>query len=232
MAAIIPIRWSPNVFTLAPWRGLSPLMIIPSSVGVISAPMLFSVSATTWIRSVSFTFSSSASRMTVCPLAWVAKSAMMGNSSIKRGIISPLISMPTNSDVSTVIVADLAILSTSATLNFPPIAWMTSKMPVRVSLIPTFFKIILEFGTISPATNQKAALEISPGITTFWPINSCPPWIRISLSLIKIWPPNCSIISSVWLRVISFSKMTDSPWACKAANIKADLTWAEATGNV
>ena len=63
-------------------------------------------------------------------------------------------------------VADLATSSTSDTDNLPPIAWITSKMPVRVSLIPTLVRVILEFGTIKPATSQKAALEISPGTTT------------------------------------------------------------------
>ena len=132
----------------------------------MSAPILLSASATTLMRSVSLTFNSSASRIRVCPWACVASRAMIGNSSIKRGISSPLISVPCRSELSTVMVADLATSSTSDTDNLPPIAWITSKMPVRVSLIPTLVRVILEFGTIKPATSQKAALEISPGTTT------------------------------------------------------------------
>ena len=169
--------------------------------------------------------------MTVRPWAWVARSAIIGNSSIKRGIISPPISVPLSSEVSTVIVADLATGSTSDSVIRPPIDSITSRIPVRVSLMPTFSKTILESGTINPATSQKAALEMSPGTVTSWAVNSWPPWIRISLPSTSIRPPNWAIISSVWLRVISFSIIIDSPWACRAAKIKADLTWAEATGS-
>ena len=231
MAVIIPILWSPKVLTSAPWRGVLPVIIIPSSVGTISAPIAFKASATTWIRSVSLTLSSSASRITVLPWACVAKSVIIGSSSIKRGMMSPPISVPLSSEVSTVMVADLATWSISESFILPPISLITSMIPVRVSLIPTFFKTILEFGTTSPATNQKAAEEISPGPTTSWAVKVCPPEIRISLPSTWSWPPNCWIISSVWLRVFSFSMMTDSPSAWRAAKIRADLTWAEATGN-
>ena len=81
-------------------------------------------------------------------------------------MISPPISVPLSSEVSTVIVADLATWSISERVILPPISLITSMIPVRVSLMPTFSKTILELGTTSPATNQKAAEEISPGTTT------------------------------------------------------------------
>ena len=63
-------------------------------------------------------------------------------------------------------VADLATWSISERVILPPMSLITSMIPVRVSLIPTFSKTILELGTTSPATNQKAAEEMSPGTTT------------------------------------------------------------------
>ena len=127
------------------------------------------------MRSVSLTLSSSASLITVTPWDWVARRAIMGNSSIKRGIKAPPISVPFKSDVSTIKVADFAIGSISVSSSFPPMARITSRIPVRVSLIPTFLSSTREFGTIKPATNQKAALEISPGTTTFCPVSFCGP---------------------------------------------------------
>ena len=167
----------------------------------------------------------------VFPEAWVAKRAMIGSSSIKRGIRSPEISVPWRSEVSTTRVAALASGSTSKIWSLPLIFSITSSMPVRVSLIPTFSSRILLFGIIKPATNQKAALEISPGTVTSQAWKRWGPLKRISLPSTRIWPPNCWIISSVWFRVSSFSRITDSPSACIAAKSRADLTWAEATGN-
>ena len=65
------------------------------------------------MRSVSLTLSSSASLITVTPCAWVARRAIMGNSSIKRGIKAPPIYVPFKSEDSTVKVADLATGSIS-----------------------------------------------------------------------------------------------------------------------
>ena len=206
-------------------------MIMPSSVGVMEAPMAFRLSATTWMRSVSLTFNSSASLIMVRPEAWVAKRAMIGSSSIKRGIKSPEISVPWRSEVSTTRVAALATGSRSKIWSLPPIFSITSRMPVRVSLMPTFSRRIWLLGTIKPATNQKAALEISPGTVTSQAWKLWGPRKRISLPFTLIRPPNCWIISSVWFRVSSFSRMTDSPSACIAAKRRADLTCAEATGN-
>ena len=133
------------------------------------------------MRSVSLTLSSSASLITVTPWAWVARRAIIGNSSIKRGIKAPPISVPFKSEDSTLKVADLATGSISVTSNFPPMVRMTSIIPVRVSLMPTFLSTKREFGTIKPATSQKAALEISPGTITFCPVNFCGPWTVIFL---------------------------------------------------
>ena len=230
MAAIIPIRWSPKVSKSAPCKGVGPVMIIPSSVGTTLAPIALRLYATTWMRSVSFTRSSSASAITVWPFACVASKAIIGNSSIKRGINSPSIRIPFKDEVLTVRLAETAFSSRSSMVRSPPIPWMTSRIPVRVWLMPTCSILITLFGRMSPATNQKAALEISPGTMTVWPWNSCPPWMRMVFPSTWISPPNWRIISSVWSRVFSFSIIVDSPSACRAAKMRADLTWADATG--
>ena len=76
----------------------------------------------------------------VVPSACVANKAMIGNSSIKRGISAPWIMVALSVDEETVIVADSFASSISLSSNLPPIASNTSKIPVRVGLIPTFFK--------------------------------------------------------------------------------------------
>ena len=50
-----------------------------------------------------------------------------------------------------------------------PISWHTFKIPARVSLIPTLFIMISEFGVIRAATIKKAAEEISPGTSICCP---------------------------------------------------------------
>ena len=52
--------------------------------------------------------------------------------------------------------------------------------------------------------------------------------VRWSAAVVK-FAPNCCNINSVWLRVGSCSMMVEGAGACRAAKIKALLTWAEAT---
>ena len=198
----------------------------------MSAPKIVNSFATASIRLVSLTFNSSASRMIVVPVAWVANKAIIGNSSIKRGIIAPPISVAVNWLVFTSKSPEWLASSSFKIVTEPPMFLITSKIPVRVWFKPTFFRSISLSGTTKPATKKKAAEEISPGTTTFWPVNCCGPVNIIFLPSTSSVPPNCRIISSVWSRVFSFSTTTEVPSACKAANKIADFTWALATGIV
>ena len=149
-------------------------MIIPSSVGVTSAPIAFRLSVTVSMRSVSLTFSSAASLMTVVPSATAAMTAMTGISSMSVGMMSPSIVVPWSLLVRTRI---SAIFSPPSVLSFnkvisPPMSSHTFRIPARVGLMPVFSIRISESGTMSPAAIKYAAEEISPGTVIFCPYRS------------------------------------------------------------
>ena len=105
MAKLMAMRWSRWLSMTAPWSGLPPWMIMPSSVALISAPIAERFFTITSIRFDSFTFSSCASLITVCPFAKHAMMAMIGISSISFGIREPSITQPFKSEVCTVMSA-------------------------------------------------------------------------------------------------------------------------------
>ena len=146
-------------------------MIKPLSVSMMSAPIAPKFSVIIAIRSDSFTRSSCASLIMVCPFAKHAIRAMTGSSSIRVGIISPSTIVPRRLLVFTRRSATGSPPSSLAFNNVisAPISWHTFKIPARVSLIPTLFIVISEFGVIRAATIKKAAEEISPGTSMCCP---------------------------------------------------------------
>ena len=64
----------------------------PSAFSSMGTPILRSSAANTLMRSTSFTRSSPASVTVLVPAAWVAATAMIGNSSMPRTTVSPFMS--------------------------------------------------------------------------------------------------------------------------------------------
>ena len=128
-------------------------MIIPSSVGVMSAPMDLKASVVVSIRFVSLTFNSAASLMIVVPSAQAAMTAIIGISSMSVGINAPSIVVPCSLLVRTRISARGSPPSSDSLTRVmsAPIFLHTSKKPARVLLIPTFFTSSSESKVKSPA---------------------------------------------------------------------------------
>ena len=120
------------------------------------------------MRSVSFTRSSSASLTVVVPSAMAAATARTGTSSISRGRISPLISMPRSwLDVTTMSATGSPATSlTFSRAMFAPIEPRASSTPERVGLIPTSVMQSSASGCTAAATIQNAAELMSPGTWT------------------------------------------------------------------
>ena len=155
------------------------------------------------IRSVSFTRSSAASRITVSPVAKQAATARMGTSSSMRGIMSPPISTPCRSVEVTRISATGSppsiLSSTSFSPSPAPISSSTSIIPVLLGLRPTPRTRMRAFGWHRPATIQNAAELMSPG-TVMSTALSFDEWITRSRPFSSMLPPIAVTIRSVWSR--------------------------------
>lgn len=97
-----------------------------------------------------------------------------------------------------------------------------------MGLSPTFFNIILEFGTINPATIKYAADEISPQTSIVLGSNCDFSTVTVFLSTLMFAPIYLSIIS-VWLREIYGSVNVVFPSTFNPASNMQDLTCAEAS---
>src|SRR5699024_6818666 len=107
---------------------------------------------------------------------------------------------------------------------------ITSIIPVLVSFNPTFFKVILLFGTMAPATIKNAAEEISPGTVTFTGVNVSTGSIVTDKPSVLMFAPNALNIFSVWSLVFANSITVVLPCANNPANNMADFTCALFTG--
>ena len=210
---------------------------MPSLVSSSSAPMARSCLAITAKRSVSLTRSSAASRITLVPSAQRAATERIGISSTSLGIRSPPISKAFSGlwrtrRSATGSPATSRWLSSS---SGAPICSNTSRIPVRVGLMPTFSIVSSAPGTTSAAINQNAAELMSPGTTTCCPC-SCAPGCTITVGpsaacgwLIRS-APKARSMRSLWSRESAGSITVVLPLAVNPASSKALLTWALATG--
>ena len=134
-------------------------------MGCNSNPNKPSMSAVVSIRLVSFTFNSSASLIILVPLACVHNSAIIGNSSIAFGTMSPSIRTGFKFGVYLTRIdavgSDVSVIFKHSI--FPSICLTISIIPERVGLMPTLWIVISLPGVISAATIKNAAEEISPG---------------------------------------------------------------------
>ena len=130
-------------------------MIMPSSVGVISAPIARRPSVTVAIRSDSLTLSSAASRMMVSPFAAAAITARTGSSSIRVGIRLPSMTVPFREEVRT----SRSAAGSPCTVSFTgrmsaPMAFAAWRIPARVGLVPVF-----RISSSDPGTRLAAAMK-------------------------------------------------------------------------
>ena len=183
------------------------------------------------MRSDSLTRSSSASRITVVPLATEAARASTGSSSITRGITSPAISTPVRSLDSATRSADGSPASSRmfSIRMFAPISRRTSRTPRRVGLMPTPLIVIEALGCAQPATSQRAAALRSHGTLTFTDSSCDLRIVTFSASTARS-APMAVIIRSVWSRDAAGCTTDVSPSAYRPATRIDDLSCALATG--
>src|SRR3990172_6941856 len=94
MIRAMAIRWSPQLRTTPPRRGVPPRIRRPGGRSSTRAPSLASSAPRVAIRSDSLTRSSAASATSVTPSAAVAATARTGSSSMRRGIRAPPTRVP------------------------------------------------------------------------------------------------------------------------------------------
>ena len=137
------MRWSPWASTVPPAKGCAspplPSMRMPSGSTVTGRPTAARPSAITWMRSDSFTRSSSAPRSSVTPSAQAAAMKSAGNSSMASGTQAGSMVMPLRRPPRTCRSAT-GSPPTSCGLDSvmsAPMARSTCSTPVRVGFMPT-----------------------------------------------------------------------------------------------
>ena len=195
-------------------------------------------SASAAIRSLSFTRSSAASRISMPSSVYGPSAASIGSSSITKGMCLPEITPPFSA-------APFTAKSpmTSPCELFSPSMWMeaplsanTSRIAVRVGFRPTLWINKFESGNKEAAARKNTAEDKSPGTSSDFatsfprPFPFPKPCTRIVWPSLSILAPNSSSAISVWSRVRAGSVTLVAPSANRPASSTADFTCALAMG--